>query len=87
MPKLRAASATMENSVVIEPCFIGENVKIVNSIVGPHVSLGKGTIVENSVIRNSIVQTNAKVISANIVNSMVGNHAEIRTKALVGVWL
>lgn len=79
---LKAASASLENAVIIEPCFIGENVKIVNSIVGPHVSLGKGTIVENSVIRNSIVQTNAKLISANIVNSMVGNHAEIRAKAL-----
>lgn len=81
-PSQKSASATMENSVIIEPCYIGENVKIVNSIIGPHVSLGKGTIVENSVIRNSIVQTNAKLISANIVNSMVGNHAEIRSKAL-----
>ncbi|MDP2386725.1 MAG: sugar phosphate nucleotidyltransferase [Bacteroidota bacterium] len=81
-PSQKSSSATMENSVIIEPCYIGENVKIVNSIVGPHVSLGKGTIVENSVIRNSIVQTNAKLISANIVNSMVGNHAEIRSKAL-----
>lgn len=81
-PSLRAGSAIIENSVIIEPCYIGENVKIVNSVVGPHVSLGKGTIVENSVIRNSIVQGNAKLISANIVNSMVGNSAEIRVKAL-----
>jgi glucose-1-phosphate thymidylyltransferase len=81
-PHLTAASAGTENAVIIQPCFIGENVKIVNSVVGPHVSLGKGTIVENSVIRNSIVQANAKLISANIVNSMVGNNAEIRGKAL-----
>lgn len=79
---LTAASASTENAVIIQPCYIGENVKIVNSVVGPHVSLGKGTIVENSVIRNSIVQANAKLISANIVNSMVGNNAEIRGKAL-----
>ncbi|MCD6068575.1 MAG: nucleotidyltransferase [Bacteroidetes bacterium] len=81
-PHLMHASASMENSVIIQPCYIGENVKIVNSVIGPHVSLGKGTIVENSVIRNSIVQTNAKLISANIVNSMVGNNAEIKGKAL-----
>lgn len=80
--ELRANNVTLENSVVIEPCYLGENVKIVNSIVGPHVTLGKGTIVENSVIRNSIVQTNAKLISANIVNSMVGNHAEVKGKSL-----
>lgn len=80
--ELRGSNVTLENSVVIEPCYLGENVKIVNSIVGPHVTLGKGTIVENSVIRNSIVQTNAKLISANIVNSMVGNHAEVKGKSL-----
>lgn len=81
-PGLRASSAVLENSSVIEPCFIGENVKIVNSVVGPHVSLGSGTNVENSVIRNSIVQNNSKVISANIVNSMIGNHAEVHGKAM-----
>lgn len=80
--ELKGSNVVIENSVVIEPCFLGENVKIVNSIVGPHVTLGKGTIVENSVIRNSIVQTNAKLISANIVNSMVGNHAEVTGKSL-----
>ncbi len=80
--ELRGNNVTLENSIVIEPCYLGENVKIVNSIVGPHVTLGKGTIVENSVIRNSIVQTNAKLISANIVNSMVGNHAEVKGKSL-----
>lgn len=77
-----AASARIENAVVIEPCFIGENAIIINSVVGPHVSLGNDTSVENSVIRNSIVQNNSKVISANIVNSMIGNHAEIHGKAL-----
>lgn len=80
--ELKGNNVVIENSIVIEPCYLGENVKIVNSIVGPHVTLGKGTIVENSVIRNSIVQTNAKLISANIVNSMVGNHAEVKGKSL-----
>jgi len=70
------------NSLLIQPCYVAKNVKIVNSVVGPHVSLGEGTIVENSVIRNSIVQSNSKIISANIVNSMVGSHAEVRGKEL-----
>jgi glucose-1-phosphate thymidylyltransferase len=81
-PHLRASSAVIENSVVIEPCFIGENVRIINSVVGPHVSLGSGTNVENSVIRNTIIQNNSKVIWANIVNSMIGNSAEVHGKAM-----
>ena len=81
-PELVSKSHSTENSVIIAPCFIGEDVKIVNSVVGPHVSIGKGTIVENSVIRNSIVQAGSKLISVNIVNSMVGEHAEVKGKSL-----
>ena len=80
--RLMADSAQIVNSVVIQPCFIGENVRIIDSVIGPHVALGKGTNVENSVIRNSIIQNNSKVNSANIVNSMIGNHAEIKGRAL-----
>ncbi len=42
------ASAEREDSLIIPPCFIGENVKIKNSKIGPYVSLGNGTCVENS---------------------------------------
>lgn len=82
LPSLRASSALIINSTIIEPCYIGEGTKIINSVVGPHVSVGGDSNVENSVIRNSIIQNNSKVISANIVNSMIGNHAEIRGRAL-----
>ena len=79
--RLRAATCQVENSIIIEPCYLGENVKVLNCVVGPHVSLGNGTFVENSVMRNSIVQENTKIYSSNIVNSMIGNYAEVRTKA------
>jgi glucose-1-phosphate thymidylyltransferase len=56
-----ASSVKKENSIIIEPCYIGENVELKNSIVGPHVSLGAGSKIENSVVSNSIIQTNAKI--------------------------
>jgi glucose-1-phosphate thymidylyltransferase len=76
---LRSASAKIENSKIVEPCFIGENVVISNSTVGPHVSLGAGTKVENSKIENSIVQQNAKIVSSDIKNSMIGNFTEVNS--------
>ena len=39
--KMTATSAKVTDSVIIEPCFIGEDVVIERSIVAPHVSLGK----------------------------------------------
>jgi glucose-1-phosphate thymidylyltransferase len=55
------------------PCYIGENVQLINSVVGPYVSIGNGSVIEDSIIKNSIVQTNARITSANIRNSMFGN--------------
>ncbi|MFN5705858.1 MAG: sugar phosphate nucleotidyltransferase [bacterium] len=74
---LVAASAKIINSEIIEPCYIGENVHIENSKIGPHVSLGNNTKVSDSVITNSILQTNVKVESSSIDNSMIGHFAEL----------
>lgn len=70
---------TSVNSVIIEPCYIGENVKLINSIVGPHVSIGNNSVIEDSVIKNSIVQTHAKISFANIHNSMFGNYVDFKS--------
>ena len=76
-PSLKAASAVVENSCIIEPCFIGENASIQNSVVGPHVSIGKDTIVKDSILKNSIIQQNSKISASYLINSMIGNHVEI----------
>jgi glucose-1-phosphate thymidylyltransferase len=49
--------------------------------VGPYVSVGKNSQVENAVVASTIIQENAKVKEANVKNSMIGNHAEVKGKA------
>lgn len=71
------ASAKINNSVVIPPCFIGKNVQLKNCVIGPHVSIGKGTKIEGSVIKNSIIQANAVISHVNMKNSMIGNQARV----------
>ena len=70
---LVSGSVTIENSVIIEPCFIGENAVIRNSVIGPHVSVGYNSTVENTVITNSIIQNESQIMNALLENSMVGN--------------
>jgi glucose-1-phosphate thymidylyltransferase len=65
------------NSVIIEPCFIGENVVIENSVIGPHVSVGEKTRISGSVISNSIIQTHSVIQNKIIHNSMIGNFVEL----------
>lgn len=71
-----------ENSVVIQPCFIGKNVKISGSVIGPHVSIGDGTEIRNSVVTNSIVQKNTRIQNSVIGNSMIGSSVDIHLKKL-----
>jgi glucose-1-phosphate thymidylyltransferase len=79
--ELIAASAQIENSVIIPPCYIGENAVLRNSVLGPHVSIGDNSTVENSVITNSLVQEESRVKYALLENSMIGNQAEYSGKA------
>lgn len=70
--QLTAASAKVNSSVIIQPCFIGENVVVTNSVVGPHVSLEEGVQVSDSRVKNSIIQAQTVVKNAQIENSLLG---------------
>lgn len=74
---LVSSTLKSENSEIIPPCFIGENVVLKNSKIGPHVSIGDNTTIDSSVISNSIIQKNSKIQNSKIQNSMIGNFAEV----------
>lgn len=77
---LIANSVNLENANIIEPCYIGENVVLKNSTVGPYVSVGDNTVIEDSTIKNSLIQTNSKISNANLDNAMIGNHVVFNGK-------
>lgn len=72
---LVSKNVTIENSEIIQPCYIGENVVLKNTKIGPNVSVGNGSIIENSTIDNTLIQKNAKIVNAKLTNSMIGNNA------------
>ena len=69
-----------ENTIIIAPCFIGKNVKLKNSIIGPHVSIGEGSVISQCIISNSIIQSHSRVANANFDNSMLGNFVDYSEK-------
>ncbi|TDL99707.1 MAG: nucleotidyltransferase [Flavobacteriaceae bacterium] len=73
---IKSASAKIENSLIIDPCFIGDNVEIINSKIGPNVSLGNGTKVHNCNIDNSLIQESSDIRNANLTDTMIGNKAK-----------
>ena len=66
-------SATVENSVIIPPVYIGDRAKISESVIGPYVSVGAETEINNSRIRNSLIQSASTLNNVNLTNSMIGN--------------
>jgi glucose-1-phosphate thymidylyltransferase len=68
-------SVVCEHSTIIQPCFIGEDVILINATVGPNVSLGNGCHVVDSTIKNSLVQNHSHIKNATLDNAMIGSHA------------
>ena len=69
-------SVISNNSTIIQPCFIGENVVLTNSTVGPNVSIGNDCTVTDSAVRNSLIQNKSQILNATLDNAMIGNHAK-----------
>jgi glucose-1-phosphate thymidylyltransferase len=71
-----------ENTVIIHPVSIGEGCDIKNSIIGPNVTIGENTLIDYSIIRNSIIGSFSNlydiVLEASIIGSDTGLKGETR---------
>ena len=70
-------SAEIIDSTVIPPCFVGPGVKIVRSVVGPHVSLGANTAVTNSTLQDCLIQGDTIIDNSVMDGAMVGAKASV----------
>ena len=75
--KLIADDCELINTKIIEPCFIGSKVALKNCVIGPHVSIGSGTKIEDSTIKNCIVQQNTVITNSVLKDSMIGSFVNI----------
>ncbi len=69
-----ASSVTLNNSKIIEPCYIGGNVIINNSSIGPNVSIGNNCTVSDVTVKNSLIQSHNIIKNATLDQAMIGNH-------------
>ena len=69
------------NVVIIPPVFIHPTACVEESILGPNVSLGPGCQVQQSIIRESILEDDAQVTGIILENSLVGRQAHLMRRA------
>ncbi len=67
-------------TVVIPPVFVGVDVAITTSVIGPDVSIGDHSVIERSVIADSIIGEHARVTDVVLKGSLVGQFATVENR-------
>jgi glucose-1-phosphate thymidylyltransferase len=67
-----------ENAVIIPPVYIAPTAIVKSSVIGPYATVADGAIVQDSVIRNSIISDEATVTSSLLEDSIIGNNAIVK---------
>jgi glucose-1-phosphate thymidylyltransferase len=67
----------LDGSTIVDPVYIEDNVTLTRSTVGPNVSIGTGSVIEDSTIEHTIVGEKSKITRSKLSNSLVGDEAII----------
>lgn len=70
----------IKDSVIIQPVAIGDNVTIINSVVGPHASIARDSYIESSIVSDSVIGSRSRISNVNLQRSIVGDDASVRGK-------
>jgi len=72
------SAAGRPDEVIQPPVFVSKKAIVKNSVLGPYATIADDAVVENAIIRNSIVSEGARVTDALLEDSIVGNNAMVR---------
>lgn len=67
-----------ENTVVIPPVSIGAGCTIKNSIIGPNVTIGENTVIDDSIVKNSIIGSFSNLFDIVLDESVIGSDTNLR---------
>jgi glucose-1-phosphate thymidylyltransferase len=70
-----------EGVTLIQPVSISSGVSIKNSVIGPHVTVGRNCVIENVILRNSIVDADTSIKDLVIEESLIGRNAMLQGRA------
>jgi glucose-1-phosphate thymidylyltransferase len=73
----RSHTGPWEGSIIIPPVYIDDDARVVNSIVGPYVSIAAGAEVSDSIVRDSIINEHAVVKASTLDQSIIGSDAAV----------
>jgi glucose-1-phosphate thymidylyltransferase len=69
--------ASSDGCTIVDPVHVENGVTIRRSTIGPNVTLGAGTVVEDSELRDTIVGLKSKIVRSTLRNSLIGDEAHV----------
>jgi len=69
--------AVGERSSFVPPVFVDPTALVEDSVVGPNVTIAASAEVRSCVLKDSIVNEQARLTNCNLANSVIGYHAEV----------
>lgn len=74
----KGTNRKIEGSVIIDPVFISESAIVKNCVIGPYTTISDNCVVEESLVKNSILSPNSIVEKSMLDNSIIGLNAVVR---------
>ena len=66
-----------EQVVIVPPVYIDPSSDIKESVIGPNVSIGPGCVIEQSLIRDTIVDAESHIVDSVLSTSVIGREARV----------
>ena len=66
-----------DNSIFIAPYHIAQGVRISNSVIGPNVTIGENSEVNNSLLKNSVIGSFSRLENVTLHSSLIGSDTTI----------
>ena len=73
LEKGRARRPAGLGGTIVDPVYIEDGVTIVESVVGPNVSIGRGSVIERSTVRDAVIGDRSRLARCHLANSLIGD--------------
>lgn len=78
--KRKSSVSRKDNSIIIPPVYIGENVDLKDCVIGPYVSIEDNSKLTDVIIKNSIVNSSVELDNLILKDSIIGSNAKVSDK-------
>jgi glucose-1-phosphate thymidylyltransferase len=75
--RARRPASLDPSATIVDPVYIEDGAVIRDSTVGPNVSIGAGTTIEGSTVRDTIIGAQSRVIGARLTHSIIGDAVKL----------